>query len=116
MKKLLTTIVMLLALVSAWAVPARREPFTVVQPNGDSITVRLVGDERWHAYLTEDGYLLKKNSDGYYCYATWGKAYTDAYGMERKEMVLNRRKAQDSGKRTRCRANWIRKHIPNLLK
>lgn len=41
-----------------------------VQPNGDTICVRLHGDERRHWMTLEDGKtLVKENKDGYICYA-----------------------------------------------
>lgn len=95
--------------VVMYAVPARKEPFQVVQPNGDTLTIRLIGDERWHAHLTEDGYLIAQDEKGYYCYAQWGKSYTDKFGLERREVVITRRKAHDEGKRCSCEKRWLRK-------
>lgn len=41
-----------------------------VQPNGDTIYVRLHGDERKHWMTLEDGVtLVKENKKGYICYA-----------------------------------------------
>lgn len=53
----------------AMAVPAKREPFTVTQPDGSELTVMLRGDERSHFLLTEDGYFLTETADGRYEYA-----------------------------------------------
>lgn len=44
--------------VAALAVPARRTPFTVEQPDGSTLTVRLFGDEHRHFYTTVDTLLL----------------------------------------------------------
>jgi len=41
----------------------------VVQPNGDTITIRLFGDERQHYFTSTDGYVIVKNAEGYFCYA-----------------------------------------------
>lgn len=50
------------------AVPAKPGLMTVRQPDGTELRIRLVGDERSHFCLTEDGYLLSDN-DGTYYYA-----------------------------------------------
>ncbi|MBD5371454.1 MAG: M6 family metalloprotease domain-containing protein [Bacteroides sp.] len=48
-------ILMLGAAASAWGIPAVRESFKVLQPDGTELTLRLIGDARSHIYLTEDG-------------------------------------------------------------
>ena len=51
-------------------VPAYRGVIERVQPNGDTIYVRLHGDERRHWMTMEDGEtLVKENKKGYICYA-----------------------------------------------
>ena len=51
-------------------VPARPGVIERVQPNGDTIYVRLHGDERKHWMTLEDGKtLVKENKKGYICYA-----------------------------------------------
>lgn len=51
-------------------VPAYRGVIERVQPNGDTIYVRLHGDERRHWMTLEDGEtLVKENKKGYICYA-----------------------------------------------
>lgn len=50
-------------------VPATPYPIKVVQPNGDTITIRLFGDERQHYFTSTDGYVIVKNAEGYFCYA-----------------------------------------------
>ncbi len=51
-------------------VPAYRGVIERVQPNGDTIYVRLHGDERRHWMTLEDGEtLVKENKNGYICYA-----------------------------------------------
>ena len=51
-------------------VPAYPGPIERVQPNGDTIYVRLHGDERCHWMTLEDGKtLVKENKKGYICYA-----------------------------------------------
>ena len=51
-------------------VPAYKGVVERVQPNGDTIYVRLHGDERRHWLTLEDGKtLVKENHKGYICYA-----------------------------------------------
>ena len=51
-------------------VPAYKGVLERVQPNGDTIYVRLHGDERHHWMTLEDGEtLVKENKKGYICYA-----------------------------------------------
>ena len=51
-------------------VPAYQGVIERVQPNGDTIYVRLHGDERRHWMTLEDGKtLVKENKKGYICYA-----------------------------------------------
>ena len=95
------------------AVPARRGIRNVAQPNGDSIRVELIGDEVWHAYYTEDGYMIQQGEDGWWRYAKYtGKTYTDRRGMERKAIAATRRKVQNEEDRSRCRKAWLKRHVP----
>lgn len=51
-------------------VPAYQGVIERIQPNGDTIYVRLHGDERKHWMTLEDGVtLVKENKKGYICYA-----------------------------------------------
>lgn len=51
-------------------VPAYQGVIERVQPNGDTVYVRLHGDERKHWMTLEDGKtLVKENREGYICYA-----------------------------------------------
>ena len=72
-------ILFILAIVCGLAVMAQQKPARVpayqgvierVQPNGDTIYVRLHGDERNHWMTLEDGTtLVQENKKGYICYA-----------------------------------------------
>jgi M6 family metalloprotease-like protein len=53
-----------------FAVRAYPFPITVSQPDGSQLTIRLQGDEFRHYQTTEDGYLVKQNTKGFYTYAT----------------------------------------------
>ena len=51
-------------------VPAYQGVIERVQPNGDTVYVRLHGDERRHWMTLEDGKtLVQENKKGYICYA-----------------------------------------------
>ena len=51
-------------------VPAYKGVIERVQPNGDTVYVRLHGDERRHWMTLEDGKtLVKEDKKGYICYA-----------------------------------------------
>ncbi len=51
-------------------VPAQRVDSTLfTQPDGQPLYLILHGDERKHFYTTTDGFLLKQNRKGFFCYA-----------------------------------------------
>jgi len=52
-----------------YAVPAIPHPVTFTQPNGDTLTVRIKGDERINWHESMDGYTLLFNQSGYLTYA-----------------------------------------------
>lgn len=54
-------------------VPATPHPIDVIQPNGDTLTIRLFGDERGSYRTTTDGYLIVQNKYDKYCYARINK-------------------------------------------
>ena len=71
MKRFLLFMVAAFMLVSAFAAPAYRKPFTVKQSDGTELTVVLAGDEALHYYATADGKPLVKEANGDYSYATF---------------------------------------------
>jgi len=52
-----------------YAIPAYPYPVTYTQPNGDTLTVRIKGDEKIHWYESMDEYTLLVNKSGYLTYA-----------------------------------------------
>ena len=58
-------------MLSGFAAPAYRKPFTVKQSDGTELTVLLAGDEALHYYATADGKPLVKEADGNFYYATF---------------------------------------------
>ena len=55
----------LMASCALMAVPADPTPRTLMQPDGTTITVRLVGDEYSYYYRTMDGIPMVRNNDGW---------------------------------------------------
>lgn len=84
--------------LSLHAVPANPRPHPYVQPDGDTLTVRLFGDERRHWRTTEDGVLIAINGQDYYCYA-----YVNSKG----ETVPSKKIAHNKDKRTKCENRYI---------
>lgn len=112
MKHAITLLTLCCAFAAAFAQPRRQHvpavptPFDYVQPDGDTLSIRLRGDER-HSYRTTlDGYLIRQNDKGYYCYARY-----DKHGNAK----ATRRKAHNAEKRSVCEQKYIRRHIPNKL-
>lgn len=54
---------------SLYAVPASPHPITYTLPDGSTLTLRLVGDEREHWHFSSDGHLLLPHEDGFFYYA-----------------------------------------------
>ena len=52
-----------------YAIPAYPYPITYTQPNGDTLTVRIKGDEKIHWYESMDEYTLLVNKSGYLTFA-----------------------------------------------
>ena len=71
MKRFLLALVMVFTMLSGFAAPAYRKPFTVKQSDGTELTVILTGDEALHYYVTADGKPLMKEANGDYSYATF---------------------------------------------
>jgi len=107
MKKILSIVALVLAAIAAWAVPANPRPMDYIQPNGDTITIRLVGDERFHFNTTVDGFLIAKNDKGFFCYAKW-KERKDGDKIYRVAKPTSR-KAHNADKRSKCEQRWVEK-------
>ena len=68
-KLLLLSVALLLCVCRMTAVPSHPGTVTVQQPDGSTLTLRLLGDEWLHFNTTADGYTVVKDSRGYYVYA-----------------------------------------------
>lgn len=68
-KSALVSVLIAIGTLSASAVPAKRTPFTVTQPDGTTLTLRRYGDERLHFFLTDDDKVVMQSGAERYCYA-----------------------------------------------
>lgn len=62
-------VILSLLVISMYGVPAKHGLITIKQSDGSSIKVRIVGDERFHYYISEDGYLLTRSNSDYFYYS-----------------------------------------------
>lgn len=60
------TAMVIMGCLEIYAVPAYPRPFTVKQPDGSVLELRLVGDENYHYYCTMDGMSLVRVDDAYF--------------------------------------------------
>ena len=67
MKKLL---LLMLCSATLFAIPAKRTPTVVAQPDGTTFSIVGFGDERYNFAETLDGYVVIQGSDAYWYYAT----------------------------------------------
>lgn len=65
-KTILVAMSLVLSASAAWAKPAKRTPMVKKQADGTTVTVRLVGDEHYHYYLSEDNKLLVNDNGAFY--------------------------------------------------
>lgn len=99
------TIVLLMSGINVFSIPAKPSPFVLKQTDGTELTVRLHGDENFHYYTTEDGYLLLPGDNGILCYAEIRSGNVQASSM----------KAQDTRKRTAEEFVFLQRIGKNLL-
>lgn len=59
-----------LTAIGVLAIPARQGIRQFTQADGTTITLRLIGDEYFHTFLTEDGIPVTKTADGNFHYRT----------------------------------------------
>lgn len=81
-------------------IPAYPGPIERVQPDGDTIIVRLYGDERSHYMTTEDHFLVTENNKGTICYARIKKNGTT---------VATCQQAHNKNNRSRCEKRFLQK-------
>ena len=72
-------------------VPAYPRPVRITQSDGSQLLVRIVGDERYHYFLSEEGYTLTGGADGDLYYATgsaWNYYHDNSNGRFDPEFVV----------------------------
>lgn len=115
MKKVMLVFALALVMALAYAqengrparpsrVPAVPYPVEWVQPSGDTIMIRIIGDENWSCRTTEDGFVLVEDKKGALCYAK-----VDKEGGYRATCIVARRPER----RTRCELRYIEKMKKN---
>ena len=65
MRKSVVLGLLLFAAMMMYAVPARRDWQTRIQPDGSSIEVQLIGDEFYHYMINRDGQRVEENDEGF---------------------------------------------------
>ena len=70
MKKLIIFLLISVNIFSAVASPADPTLHKAIQPNGDTISISLYGDEYGSWYKNDKGYVIGKNNDGYWVYVS----------------------------------------------
>lgn len=83
-------------------IPASPFPIAKVQPDkGDTIMIRLIGDENGHFTITLDGWIIAENDKGVLCYAKM---------IGERQYKATRRKAHSAENRSKCEEKWLEKH------
>ena len=91
MKRIKTLILAVAATaLAANAVPARRVYQTFTQPDGTTVQLRAVGDERAHYYLTEDGRAVLPDTDGTFRFVTVDATGAATLSTVKAQNLINR--------------------------
>ncbi len=98
---LLGGLMLFFAVTNSFAVPAYPFPVKITQKDGTTLTIIKKGNPHFHYDITEDGVLIKKDSQGIYRYATLDKS---------GQIVITQQKAQDKV----SRSNEERKFVSTL--
>lgn len=97
MKKLILLLSALIHAGVALAIPAYPGELQARQPDGSTLTIRLVGDEYLHFTTTDDGYTVVQNAEGWYVYAE----------KRDGQLVATDRKAHDEPARSAAETAWL---------
>ncbi|MBR1873229.1 MAG: M6 family metalloprotease domain-containing protein [Bacteroidales bacterium] len=111
MKKFILTISAAAAVVCAYAIPAKRGPITVTQPDGSTITILITGDEFSHKVTDLSGNVLTSDENGFYRRAVMRGPAPTAKQMKMRSQVKEMRRVS----RANTSQNKGVKHIPVLL-
>ncbi len=71
------------------------------QPNGETVRTYLRGDEHQHWLMTEDGWLIDENKNG------WLKYMKKTC---KGSLRMSHRKAHNEEKRTKAEVRWLERH------
>ncbi len=104
-KNLISTLTALIFSVHVFAVPANPNPIAYTLPDGTEITIRLQGDERINWTISEDGYTMLFNADGFLEYAIH-----DNFG----DLKLSGVHAKDENARTTNEQGFLKTLSKNL--
>jgi len=113
MKRIFLTLMALCALAGGMLaqgpqrVPAAPYPIVKQQPNGETVTILLRGDEHKHWMMTEDGWQVVQDDTDRICYALKKKDGT---------IVASKKLAHDADKRSKCEQRWLKRKGINKLK
>lgn len=66
MKRLFTFIFAFISIANTWAAKSAATAMLVIQPDGETVTLKLLGDEDFSWYQTVDGVLLARENSAYY--------------------------------------------------
>lgn len=73
------------------AIGAYPRPIVMRQPDGTTLLVRIQGDENYHFVTTSDGFMLKKDREGFFCYVD--------YDMKTGKRIPTRQRAHNINER-----------------
>ena len=66
MKRTLVASLLMAICTCCFAIPSRREPFTIKQSDGTTLTLSLIGDETYHYLVTTDGIVVIEEGGTHY--------------------------------------------------
>lgn len=98
MKRLLLFLCLQWVMAVLWAVPAYRKPFEVLQSDGSTLKVRLLGDEHFHYYATMDDIPVVEDGNGDFYYAMM-----DDHKMVKSSLLAHAYKERNAEERDACR-------------
>ena len=81
-------------------VPAYKGIIERTQPDGYVLQTYLRGDERMHFSMTEDGWQIKENNEGYICYAQQKRDGS---------IIASKKVAHNEADRTKCEKRWLKR-------
>lgn len=73
------------------AIGAYPRPIVMKQPDGTTLLVRIQGDENYHFVTTSDGFMLKKDREGFFCYVD--------YDMKTGKRIATKQRAHNINER-----------------